>query len=73
MRKIAFYSGLCRLAVALLLLVAMPRLAFCATTPYVKTGEIARDFTLKNRKTGQPVSLSDFSGKIILLDMFAYW
>lgn len=44
-----------------------------AATPFVKVGELARDFTLNDRATGKPVRLSDFAGKIIFLDLFAYW
>ena len=36
-------------------------------------GDIAQDFTITNRKTGQPLSLSDYSGKVVVLDFFAYW
>lgn len=46
--------------------------AFAATS-FVKVGELAPDFTLNDRATGKPVRLSDFSGKIIFLDLFAYW
>ncbi|MCZ6671476.1 MAG: DUF3179 domain-containing (seleno)protein [Verrucomicrobia bacterium] len=37
------------------------------------TGTIASDFTLKDRRTGEDVSLSDFEGQVIVLDFFAYW
>ncbi len=36
-------------------------------------GEIAQNFTLKNRATGEDLSLYDFEGKIVVLDFFAYW
>ena len=36
-------------------------------------GEIAQNFTLKNRATGEDLSLYDLEGKIIVLDFFAYW
>lgn len=36
-------------------------------------GGVTDDFTLKNRRTGENVSLSDFAGKIVVLDFFAYW
>ena len=36
-------------------------------------GEIAQNFTLKNRATGEDLSLYDLEGKIIILDFFAYW
>lgn len=40
---------------------------------FVEAGGIAHNFTLDNRFTQQPVSLKDFAGKIIFIDMFAYW
>jgi len=36
-------------------------------------GDIARDFTIINHKTGQPLRLYDYQGNIILLDFWAYW
>ncbi len=41
-----------------------------ASTP---VGGIASNFTLTNRATGQPLNLTDFAGKILVLDFFAYW
>ena len=36
-------------------------------------GAVSSDFSLKDRRTGETVSLSDFEGQIIVLDFFAYW
>jgi thiol-disulfide isomerase/thioredoxin len=36
-------------------------------------GGIARDFTITNHMTGQPLHLYDYQGKIILLEFWAYW
>lgn len=36
-------------------------------------GTIAADFTLKDRRTGEDVTLSDFEDHVIVLDFFAYW
>jgi thiol-disulfide isomerase/thioredoxin len=36
-------------------------------------GGIASNFTVTNRATGLPLKLSDFAGKILVLDFFAYW
>lgn len=36
-------------------------------------GTIASDFTLKDRRTGEDVSLRDFEGQVVVLDFFAYW
>jgi thiol-disulfide isomerase/thioredoxin len=35
--------------------------------------EIASNFTITNRKTGNPITRNDFAGKIVFLDFFAYW
>lgn len=44
--------------------------AFAQSTP---VGGIVSDFALVNRATGAALKLSDYSGKIIMLDFFAYW
>ena len=44
-----------------------------ATAQPFATGSVADNFTLKNYRTGEDVSLSDFEGKIVVLDFFAYW
>ena len=36
-------------------------------------GGTATNFTVTNRATGQPIKLTDFAGKILVLDFFAYW
>ena len=36
-------------------------------------GDLVEDFTLVNRTTGEPLSLSDFEGSIIFLEWFAWW
>ena len=36
-------------------------------------GDVADDFELVNVMTGDPVSLSDFEGSVVLLDFFFYW
>ena len=36
-------------------------------------GDIARDFTLPKRGTGEDVSLYDFAGHVVVLDFFTYW
>jgi thiol-disulfide isomerase/thioredoxin len=42
-------------------------------TAATRVGETAPNFTLPEWTSGSPVSLYDFSGKIVLLDFFAYW
>jgi peroxiredoxin len=36
-------------------------------------GGIARDFTITNHMTGQPLHLYDYQGKVILLEFWVYW
>ena len=38
-----------------------------------RTGEVVQNFTLTDRATGRPVSLTDFAGKIVFLEWFAWW
>ncbi|MBK1879444.1 immunoglobulin domain-containing protein [Pelagicoccus mobilis] len=38
-----------------------------------QVGDIVENFTLTNRATNEPVSLSDFEGKVVFLEWFAYW
>ena len=52
---------------ALLLLLALSRTA----SALVQTGEEAPDFTLKQLDGGQ-VSLSDFRGKVVLINLFGF-
>ena len=62
-----------RLLAGLLILLGLELASVDSSAAFVRVGEIAQDFTLKNRQTGQLTSLRDFAGKIIFLDMFAYW
>ena len=39
----------------------------------VSLGEVVRDFSVVDRATGRPLRLSDFAGRIIVLDFFAQW
>jgi subtilisin-like proprotein convertase family protein/thiol-disulfide isomerase/thioredoxin len=36
-------------------------------------GGIARNFTITDHRTGLPVRLTDFAGKVLVMDFFAYW
>ena len=38
-----------------------------------KVGDVVSNFTYSDRATGQPVKLTDFEGKIVLIEWFAYW
>jgi thiol-disulfide isomerase/thioredoxin len=62
MRKLLFSLA------SLLGLVAAP-----AAGQIVGVGDAVRDFTVSDRATGRPLRLSDFAGRIIVLDFFAYW
>lgn len=54
-------------------LLAIALLPHFTNAQAVSVGEIAPNFTLKDRRTGEDVSLHDFEGKIVVLDFFAYW
>lgn len=41
--------------------------------PVYRAGDIIENVTLINRRTGQPMQLTDFAGKILFLDFFAHW
>ena len=65
MRRIAPFLG-----VLVVLAAALPLTA----APYEpKVGQRHPDFTLPNIATGEPVSLSDFRGRKVLLIHFASW
>lgn len=62
-------------AAAALLLVLLLALAAHKTEARGKTyqvGDKIADFTFKNEQ-GQPVSLSQFKGKIVVLNFYASW
>ena len=43
------------------------------TQAQARLGDIAEPFTLVDIRTGEPVSLTDLKGSVILLDFFSYW
>ncbi|MCB9763015.1 MAG: redoxin domain-containing protein [Alphaproteobacteria bacterium] len=47
-------------------------LLLACTEPTMPVGSDAPDFTLPDAQ-GNPVSLHDFSGDVILLDLSAFW
>lgn len=57
-----------RLLLALLALVGLRSLA-----GPVPVGGISPNFTLTRWNSSQPVRLSDYAGKVVVLDFFAYW
>ena len=38
-----------------------------------QVGSAVENFSLTDRATGKPVQLTDFAGKIVVLDWFAWW
>jgi peroxiredoxin len=56
----------------LLAAVMLCSLSACGKVGGIQVGQQAPDFSLPNL-VGNPVSLSDFKGKVILLDFFASW
>lgn len=58
--------------IALVLALALASLPV-ARAQLVPVGGIARDFTLSNTRTGDALRLSQFAGKIVVLDFFTYW
>jgi len=57
---------------AVLLTLAVILLAGCGSSNAIEVGDQAPDFTLSDAD-GRPVTLSAFSGKVIVLDFFASW
>ncbi len=53
-----------------LLLLSACALAFALP---IADAAVAPNFTIVNHKTGQPLSLHDYQGSVILLDFWAYW
>lgn len=41
--------------------------------PVYRAGDIIENFSLISRRTGQPMPIADFAGKILFLDFFAHW
>ena len=38
-----------------------------------RVGDVAWDFEITNRETGEPLRLSDYEGHVVVLDFFAWW
>ncbi len=47
--------------------------ALVLIAPHAEAVETASDFTITNRATGKEIRRDDFKGKIVFLDLFAYW
>ena len=63
-------NHLCSLSVLALLLAAMTAPVIGQT---VNVGDVAPDFTVVNHATGANIRMSDLTGKVVVLDFFAYW
>lgn len=61
-----------RFSKALILVVTLLLLGACTKSGAIEIGENAPDFTLQGMD-GKTVSLSDFKGKVVILDFFASW
>lgn len=57
--------------VAALILVAL--FSTCLSAAEAKQAKLAPNFTLTDMNTGKPVSLSDFKGKVVVIDFWATW
>ena len=55
------------------LIVALFVVATPARAAIYRNGEVVQNFTLTDRATGRPVNLTDFAGKIVFLEWFAWW
>ena len=57
----------------LLLFLLLPQLVpFNRAQPF-EPGQISPNFTLPSLESGEAVNLTDFEGKVVVLDFFAYW
>jgi thiol-disulfide isomerase/thioredoxin len=65
-------NALTKLLLALLVLSQLSTVSSFAQ-PVYRAGDIIENFSLINRRTGLPMQLSDFAGKILFLDFFAHW
>ncbi len=54
-------------------IVLLLELATAARGQAVPVGGTESNFTVVNNATGAPIHLSDFAGKVVVLDFFAYW
>lgn len=61
------------LALVTLALLANPGSVAAAGAAVYRVGDTVEDFSLVNRANGQTMRLSDFAGRIVVLDWFAWW
>lgn len=64
-------SRVCLSLVVSLILVTL--LSTCLLAAESEPAKVAPNFTLTDVSTGKPVSLSDFKGKIVIVDFWATW
>lgn len=57
----------------LLLLAALCSVPMPGRAALYTVGSVVENFSLTDRATGKPVQLTDFAGKIVVLDWFAWW
>ena len=56
-----------------LTLVAALAVPHAAAQSRYNVGDTVANFTLTDRATGRPVNLTDFAGKVVLLEWFTWW
>ena len=61
-----------KLSKSFILIMALIMLGACSKTSALEIGSTAPDFSLPDTE-GKAVSLSGFSGKVVILDFFASW
>ena len=61
------------LVAASLVLLALLAAPTAAAQSRYSVGHTVANFTLTDRATGRPVQLTDFAGKIVFLEWFAWW
>jgi thiol-disulfide isomerase/thioredoxin len=57
----------------LILVAALCGLSLPGRAALYTVGSVVENFSLTDRATGKPVQLTDFAGKIVVLDWFAWW
>ena len=66
-------STTCRTLSPLILAAALLAIQLPARATTYAVGDTVENFALTDRATGNPVQLTDFAGKIVVLDWFAWW
>lgn len=62
-----------RTRIGILCALGLLTFAWNGVAQYVREGEIAREFSLAEYRTNNPIRLSDFSESILVIDFFRWW